>query len=48
MFHAAARNFNPDMGKAARVCVAEVEHLLPAGQLTPDEASLRSVSGAKA
>jgi 3-oxoacid CoA-transferase subunit A len=31
-----ARNFNPPMATAARVTVAEVEQLLPAGALDPD------------
>jgi 3-oxoacid CoA-transferase subunit A len=31
-----ARNFNPMMASAARMTVAEVEHLLPAGALDPD------------
>ena len=31
-----ARNFNPMMATAARVTVAQVEHLVPAGQIDPD------------
>lgn len=31
-----ARNFNQDMATAAAVVVAEVEHLVPTGQLDPD------------
>jgi 3-oxoacid CoA-transferase subunit A len=31
-----ARNFNPIMATAARVVVAEVEHLVKAGELNPD------------
>ena len=31
-----ARNFNPMMATAAKVTVAEVEHLVPAGELNPD------------
>jgi len=31
-----ARNFNPVMATAAKVTVAEVEHLVPAGEIDPD------------
>ena len=31
-----ARNFNPLMAMAGKITIAEVEHLLPAGQLDPD------------
>ena len=31
-----ARNFNPMMATAARVTVAQVEHLVPAGEIDPD------------
>jgi len=31
-----ARNFNPMMATAAKVTVAEVEHLVPAGEIDPD------------
>lgn len=31
-----ARNFNPLMAMAGRVTIAEVEHLVPAGELDPD------------
>ena len=36
VFRKAARNFNPMMATAARVCVAEVEELVEVGQLDPD------------
>jgi len=36
VFRKAARNFNPIMATAARVCVAEVEELVETGQLDPD------------
>ena len=32
-----ARNFNPVMATAGKVTVAEVEHLVPAGQIDPDQ-----------
>jgi 3-oxoacid CoA-transferase subunit A len=37
IFKGTARNFNPCMCGAANVTVAEVEHLLPAGALDPNE-----------
>src|ERR1700709_25450 len=36
VYRKTARNFNPMMATAAKVTVAEVEHLLPAGALDPD------------
>src|SRR5256885_3660075 len=36
VYRKAARNFNPVMATAARVCVAEVEELVPLGQIDPD------------
>ena len=36
VFRKAARNFNPIMATAARVCVVEVEELVEVGQLDPD------------
>ena len=36
IYRKTARNFNPMMATAARVTVAEVEHLVPAGELNPD------------
>lgn len=32
-----ARNFNPDMATAARVTIAEVEHLVEVGDIAPDD-----------
>jgi 3-oxoacid CoA-transferase subunit A len=37
IFKGTARNFNPSMCGAARITVAEVEELLPAGSLDPNE-----------
>lgn len=37
IFHATARNFNPEMCKAAKVTIAEVEEIVEAGQLDPDD-----------
>jgi 3-oxoacid CoA-transferase subunit A len=36
IYRKTARNFNPMMATAATVTVAEVEHLVPAGELNPD------------
>lgn len=37
IFKATARNFNPMMAMAGNITIAEVEHLVPAGQLDPNE-----------
>jgi 3-oxoacid CoA-transferase subunit A len=37
VFRKTARNFNPLVARAAKVTIAEVEHLVPAGTLDPDE-----------
>ncbi len=37
VFRKTARNFNPMMATAGKVCVAEVEHLLDVGALDPDQ-----------
>ena len=36
IYRKTARNFNPMMATAGRVTIAEVEHLVPAGELEPD------------
>ena len=36
VYRKTARNFNPVMATAGQVTVAEVEHLVPAGELNPD------------
>ena len=36
VYRKAARNFNPMMATAAKICIAEVEELVPVGQLDPD------------
>lgn len=36
VFHRSARNFNPLCAAAGRVAIAEVEHLVPVGELDPD------------
>lgn len=37
VFRKTARNFNAVMATAAKVTIAEVEHLVPAGAIAPDE-----------
>lgn len=36
VYRKTARNFNPMMATAAKVTVAQVEHLVPAGEIDPD------------
>lgn len=36
IYRATARNFNPLMAMAGKITIAEVEHLVPAGELNPD------------
>ncbi len=36
VFRATSRNFNPIMAMAGKITIAEVEHLVPAGELDPD------------
>lgn len=43
VFRKTARNFNPLMAQAALVCVAEVEEIVEAGRLNPDEIHVPSI-----
>src|SRR5205823_2075301 len=43
VFRKTARNFSPVMCTAARVTIAEVEHLVPVGELDPDQVHVPSV-----
>ena len=43
VYRKTARNFNPMMATAARVTIAEVEHLVEVGELNPDEVHTASV-----
>lgn len=36
IFRSTSRNFNPVMATAGKITIAEVEHLVPAGELDPD------------
>jgi 3-oxoacid CoA-transferase subunit A len=35
VFNKSARNFNPAVAAASRICIAQVENLVPAGELDP-------------
>jgi 3-oxoacid CoA-transferase A subunit len=37
IYHGTARNFNPMMATAGKITIAEVEELVPAGSLDPDQ-----------
>ena len=37
IYRSTARNFNPLMAMAGKITIAEVEHLVPAGELDPDQ-----------
>lgn len=43
IFRQTARNFNPDCARAGKICIAEVEELVEAGTLSPDEIHLPGV-----
>lgn len=43
VFRKTARNFNPMIGTAGKVCIAEVEHLVEVGQIAPDDVHLPSI-----
>ena len=43
VFRKTARNFNPLVAKAAKITIAEVEELVPAGTLDPDEIHLPGI-----
>ena len=43
IFNKTARNFNPPMGMAGKVTVAEVEEIVPTGDLDPDQIHLPGV-----
>jgi len=43
VFRKTARNFNPDCARAARITIAEVEEIVPAGQLDPDSIHLPGI-----
>ena len=43
IFRATSRNFNPLVAMAGKITIAEVEHLVPAGELDPDHVHLPGI-----
>lgn len=43
VFRGTARNFNPECAKAAKFTIAEVEEIVPMGELTPEDIHLPGV-----
>lgn len=43
VFRSTARNFNPDCAKAAKICIAEVEEIVPEGAIDPDDVHLPGI-----
>ncbi len=43
VFRKTARNFNPMIATAGRICIAEVEHLVEVGEIPPDAVHVPSV-----
>ena len=43
IFRKTARNFNAPMATAAKICVAEVEEIVPVGSLDPDTIHLPGI-----
>lgn len=43
IFRKTARNFNPPAAKCGRICIAEVEEVVPAGALDPDRIDLPGI-----
>lgn len=43
VFRGTARNFNPDCAKAGKLCIAEVEEVVPLGALAPEDIHLPGI-----
>lgn len=43
VFRKSARNYNPDCAMAGKVCIVEVEEIVPVGSIDPDEVHLPDV-----
>merc|ERR1719401_3050532 len=43
VFRGTARNFNPDCARAGKICIAEVEEVVPVGTLSPEEIHLPGI-----
>lgn len=37
VFRKTARNFNPEVATAGKICIAEADHVVETGELDPDE-----------
>jgi 3-oxoacid CoA-transferase subunit A len=42
-FRKSARNFNADAATAGKICIAEVEEIVPVGELDPDNIHIPAV-----
>jgi 3-oxoacid CoA-transferase subunit A len=42
-FRLTARNFNPAVAMAGKVCIVEVEHIVETGELLPDDIHLAGI-----
>lgn len=42
VFRKTARNFNPNVATAGKLCIVEVEEIVPAGSIDPDHVHLPS------
>ncbi|MDC0339235.1 succinyl-CoA--3-ketoacid-CoA transferase, partial [Flavobacteriales bacterium] len=43
IFKGTARNFNPMMAMAGKITIAEVEHLVPVGDLDPNQIHIAGI-----
>lgn len=43
VFNRSARNFNADIATAGKICIAEVEEIVEAGQIDPDSVHLPGI-----
>jgi 3-oxoacid CoA-transferase len=43
IFRNTARNFNPDCAKAGKICIAEVEEIVPEGSIDPNDVHLPGI-----
>jgi len=43
VFRGTSQNFNPECAKAGKICIAEVEELVPAGTIKPEEVHLPGI-----
>lgn len=43
VFHSSARNFNPPAAQAAKITIAEVEEIVEAGEIAPDDVHLPGI-----